>query len=454
MKKIISAILVMVCLLSCLTVCANATYDTIGNARNATIGTTYSGTLSKNNEHDYYKFTVSSSGRVDFTFTAYAKSTVYVDLYDSNKEHIDYFGIYPSDQLGYCFEKHTGYFTKGVFYLCIDSLGSSVRYGNYSISTSFTSANETFPETLSDNDNFVGSANAISANSKINGQLGYSDDVDFYSINIPSNAQITFSAVAYAESTVYVTIYDKNINEVEYFGIYPDDARGYCYCNEKLNLSSGKYYIAIESLGSDIRVGFYNFSVKLSYYVPKVSNIRCAARNTSAQKIAWNSVSGATGYRVQRSNNGGTSWSDYYYTNSNSFVFNYLTAGGKYKFRARAYKTISGKDYYGAWSSTLCSCCTPAKPKLKSVSSPKHTQIKTTWAKASGTKSGYQILYGRNSSFSSIAARKNVSASKSSYTGKNFTKGRTYYVKVRTYTTFNGKAYYSAWSAATKVKCK
>lgn len=224
------------------------------------------------------------------------------------------------------------------------------------------------------------------------------------------------------------------------------------YRTDFYNIKKGdRIVFAIESYNNAIGT---EYMLSLETYILKVSNIRCSARNTSAQKIAWNKVSGASGYQVQRSNNGGTSWSDYYYTNSNSFVFNYLTAGGKYKFRARAYKTISGKDYYGAWSSTLCSCCTPAKPTLKKVSSPKHTQIKTTWAKASGTKSGYQILYGRNSSFSSIAARKNVSASKSSYTGKNFTKGRTYYVKVRTYTNFGGKTYYSAWSSAKKVKCK
>lgn len=196
------------------------------------------------------------------------------------------------------------------------------------------------------------------------------------------------------------------------------------------------------------------YMMSLEPVVSKISGMKCTARNTTAQKIAWNKLAGSSGYLVQRSNNGGTAWSNYYTTTSTSYIFKDLTAGGKYKFRARAYKTVSGKKYYGAWSSTLCSCTTPAKPTLKSVSSPKHTQIKATWAKASGTKSGYQIVYGKNSSFTSIVAKKNVSASYSSYTGKNFTKGITYYVKVRTYTTFSGKAYYSAWSSAKKVKCK
>lgn len=454
MKKIISAILVIVCLISCLTVCANATYDTIGNARNATIGTTYSGTLSKNNEYDYYKFTVSSSGRVNFTFTAYAKSTVYVDLYDSNKEHIDYFGIYPSDQLGYCFEKHTGYFTKGVFYLCIDSLGSSVRYGNYSISTSFTSANETFSETINANDNVIGKSNNINLNTKVYGQLGYSDPIDYYSINIPTNGKLTFNAIAYAESTVYVSIYDEDINEVEYFGIYPEKKLGYCYCKKELNLSPGKYYVAIDSLNSSVRVGLYNFIINYNMTIPKPSGFKCTVRTTSSEKVAWNKVAGVTGYQVQCSD-GGTKWAQNKVTSGNSAVFSGLTAGGKYKFRVRAYKKIDGVNYFSAWSPTLNSCAKPATVTLKGVSSPKHTQIKTTWAKAGGVVSGYQIYYGKNASFTLLAAKKNVSGkSTTSYTGKNFTKGRTYYVKVRTYTVFNGVTYYGAWSATKKVKSK
>ena len=165
-------------------------------------------------------------------------------------------------------------------------------------------------------------------------------------------------------------------------------------------------------------------------------------------------MAGVTGYQVQCSD-GGTKWAQNKVTSGNSAVFSGLTAGGKYKFRVRAYKKIDGVNYFSAWSPTLNSCAKPATVTLKGVSSPKHTQIKTTWAKAGGVVSGYQIYYGKNASFTLLAAKKNVSGkSTTSYTGKNFTKGRTYYVKVRTYTVFNGVTYYGAWSATKKVKSK
>lgn len=223
---------------------------------------------------------------------------------------------------------------------------------------------------------------------------------------------------------------------------------------KSLKLSPGRYYVAIDSLKSSIRFGFYNFSVQYSLSLARPSDLKCTARSTSAQKVSWNKVAGVSGYQVQCSD-GGSKWAQTKNVTANSASFSGLTAGGKYKFRVRAYKVIDGTKYYSAWSSTLCSCAKPATVTIKGVSSPKHTQIKTAWAKAGGVVSGYQILYGKNASFSSVAAKKNVGGKSTvSYTGKNFTKGKTYYVKVRTYTVFNGVTYYGAWSAAKKVKCK
>ena len=165
-------------------------------------------------------------------------------------------------------------------------------------------------------------------------------------------------------------------------------------------------------------------------------------------------MAGVTGYQVQCSD-GGTKWAQNKVTSGNSAVFSGLTAGGKYKFRVRAYKRINGVNYFSVWSPTLNSCAKPATVTLKGVSSPKHTQIKTIWAKAGGVVTGYQIVYSRNKAFTNIAARKNVTGKSTvTYTGKNFTKGRTYYIAVRAYTVFAGQVYYGKYSAIKAVKCK
>ena len=220
------------------------------------------------------------------------------------------------------------------------------------------------------------------------------------------------------------------------------------------SLSKGIYYFLIQKNWYPVTTGNYNFKLILDVSVSKPSGFKCTARTTSSEKVAWNKVAGVTGYQVQCSD-GGTKWAQNKVTSGNSAVFSGLTAGGKYKFRVRAYKRINGVNYFSVWSPTLNSCAKPATVTLKGVSSPKHTQIKTIWAKAGGVVTGYQIVYSRNKAFTNIAARKNVTGKSTvTYTGKNFTKGRTYYIAVRAYTVFAGQVYYGKYLAIKAVKCK
>jgi len=94
-------------------------------------------------------------------------------------------------------------------------------------------------------------------------------------------------------------------------------------------------------------------------------------------------------------------------------------------------------------------------PKSTSVSSltALNNGFKVKWKAQKTQTSGYQIQYSKSSSFKS-STTKTVSTK---YTSKSYTglsDKKTYYVKIRTYKTVNGKKYYSAWSAVKKVKTK
>ncbi|WP_242841295.1 leucine-rich repeat protein [Ruminococcus sp. NK3A76] len=113
--------------------------------------------------------------------------------------------------------------------------------------------------------------------------------------------------------------------------------------------------------------------------------------------------------------------------------------------------TITGKGAYtGTAKSTFK--INPKKTTLKSVTSPKTKQLKATYSKVSGV-TGYQITYSTSSKFTK-ATTKSVNASGTSKTISKLTKGKTYYVKVRTYKTVNKVKYYSGWSAVKKIKVK
>lgn len=90
---------------------------------------------------------------------------------------------------------------------------------------------------------------------------------------------------------------------------------------------------------------------------------------------------------------------------------------------------------------------TPAKVKLTSLTALSGHKIKAKWNKCSTSATGYQIYWAKDKNFKKIVAKTTITGrSKVTYTGKNFTKGRKYYVRVRAYKKVSGKTYYSAWS--------
>ena len=119
----------------------------------------------------------------------------------------------------------------------------------------------------------------------------------------------------------------------------------------------------------------------------------------------------------------------------------------------KATVTIRGK---GSYTGTISKAfkINPKKTTLKSVKSPKTKQMKVTYTKVSGV-TGYEILYATNSKFTSGKKTVTVKNAKTvSKTISKLTKGKTYYVKVRTYKTVSGTKYYSGYSAAKKIKVK
>ena len=113
--------------------------------------------------------------------------------------------------------------------------------------------------------------------------------------------------------------------------------------------------------------------------------------------------------------------------------------------------TITGKGAYTGTAKATFKI-TPKKTTLKSVTSPKTKQLKATYSKVSGV-TGYQISYSTSSKFTK-ATTKTTNSTATSKTVSKLTKGKTYYVRVRTYKTVSGTKYYSGWSAVKKIKVK
>lgn len=97
----------------------------------------------------------------------------------------------------------------------------------------------------------------------------------------------------------------------------------------------------------------------------------------------------------------------------------------------------------------------PAQVKSVKVKKYGKKKIKVTWKKIKNVK-GYQVQYSTNKKFKK-AKTKTVTIKKAATTKKIITKlksKKTYYVRVRAYTTKAGKKLYGIWSAKKSVKVK
>ncbi|MGN0458958.1 MAG: fibronectin type III domain-containing protein [Eubacterium sp.] len=233
---------------------------------------------------------------------------------------------------------------------------------------------------------------------------------------------------------------------------YYDSGRGMYFISEDFSLPKGLYYLVAKYYYGE-HDGTYNFSLNFKADVTKPSTFKVSTRNTTSLKLSWSKVGGVSGYQLQQKS--GDTWKTKVTTTATSATLSKLTAGKSYSFRVRAYKTINGTKYYSSWK-TLTTCTKPAKVTLSKLTaySSGH-KIKASWKKVSGYASGYQIYWAKDKSFKKVVAKTTVSGqSKTSYTGKNFTKGKKYYVKVRAYKVVNGTKYYGSWSNVKSITCK
>lgn len=108
-------------------------------------------------------------------------------------------------------------------------------------------------------------------------------------------------------------------------------------------------------------------------------------------------------------------------------------------------------NYEGSISTTFV--IKPAKVSLSKPVNQKGRKIKLTWKKAAGI-SGYEILFAKNKTFKK--GKKTVTAKATAKTKviSGLKKKQTYYIKIRSYKTIQGKKVYGAWSGVKSVKIK
>lgn len=167
-------------------------------------------------------------------------------------------------------------------------------------------------------------------------------------------------------------------------------------------------------------------------------------------KVRWVKSKDAKGYYVYRKKDGvykkiatvknGTSYVDESVKNSTGTTFSYKVCA-----------------YYGKATSNMTGAKSQVRVAASSIRSL-NTKVKkaltVNWSKVSKCN-GYQIQYSKDKNFKKNVTTKTIkSGSKTSQKITKLSKGKKYYVRVRSYKVVKNKKYYSAWSSAKSATVK
>lgn len=244
-----------------------------------------------------------------------------------------------------------------------------------------------------------------------------------------SDSSFTFSSLSMGEK------YSFRVKTV--YEYYKDDY-------DEDGLPSGQHLETLYSDWSDI------VSIQLSYEAPNITSVKSSGAVQIT--LSWEAVPGAGGYRIYRS----TTENEGYHkikTITDADTLSYtdkkdLITGTTYYYKICTYNEDftypNGND-----SKVFSAIPMPSKLKL-SAKSAGYSSIQLNWKTETGI-TGY-ILYRSDSKDGTFKKIKTITdCETTTYTNKKLTTGKTYYYKVKAYTTVDDTKYKGSASSAAKA---
>ncbi len=255
-KKLLALLLIIMIVISSLNIVAFAAGDTMTNATSMNLGLTHSGSITDSSTSEFYKFTLTSSGKVEIKLTAYINALSFY-VYDSNGSEVwKSTGVWWNNTTQQLSFNENVDLTSGTYYFAIKQY--SGYKGSYNVKLSFSSANESYKEVLGGSNNSLATANLLSLDQTKNGQIASNDNKDIYKIILSSSGRVNFTFAGYFEAVSFY-LYDFEGNE-----IWRSTGNWWDSTAEKLNyiknfdFSSGVFYFAVSQYSG--YTGNYTFS--------------------------------------------------------------------------------------------------------------------------------------------------------------------------------------------------
>ena len=230
--------------------------NSIAKASAIGISGSYSGSIDELNQGNFYRLELPSSGELTIDTTGQLEF-IHYSVFDSDGnrlyEHLLMWNAAAKQsQLTISLDLN-----KGVYYFCAQELYG--RFGNYSFTTHFESAKESFEEHDNGTDNTRDKANDASCDQEYTGLMAINDAVDYYRFTVPKAGRITLSANWQIYSVTF-RLYDEAGTRIwdKWYVTQGSDGEGDAL--ETIDLLSGTYYMEVERYRD--KTGIYTFNLK------------------------------------------------------------------------------------------------------------------------------------------------------------------------------------------------
>ena len=261
MKKAASLILALIIISASLSFAVSAAGTSISNASAISFGKTYSGVMVKDGE-DYYKFTLSSSGRIKVSLSGNLWN-ISAYLYSADGSQLDKNSLGKDSNSDTLVWEESYDLVAGVYYLKFSELYSET--GNYSFSVSFDNAQESFSENQESKNNSFERSNEINFSKTYKGQIALNDESDYYKFTLSSSGRIKVSLSGNLWN-ISAYLYSADGSQLDKNSLGKDSNSDTLVWEESYDLVAGVYYLKFSELYSE--TGNYSFSVSKGSSTP------------------------------------------------------------------------------------------------------------------------------------------------------------------------------------------
>ena len=408
--------------------------DTFLTANKIVTDETYYGTLTSTSDTDHFKFTAPDDGYVEINFNSeyeeYDPGKGYlISLYDEKQKYIYSTSVYVGDEETFKTPrfgvvKNAGYFIK-------IAEATHLTKKTYNLNVNFIKSD--FRESGRGKD-FL-SADSVGLYDWYYGSTHNTSNADYYEFynNNEGSVPFDFGSVYedyYAGKGWIVSFYDEKHKYISSNSYVVGEKN---YNASLVSLPKGKVFIKVSSNTYLSTVDYY---FRLGVKSVKNAKVTAVGNKTYTGKaIKPSPAVKVDGVKLEKGTDYTISYSDNKQIGTAKIT---ITGKGKYK----GSKTVTFKII-------------PKKTKVTSLTSPKVKKLKVKYKKVAGV-TGYQIKYSTSKKYTKKTTGTVTvkGAGKLSKTIGKLKKGKTYYVKVRTYKTVKGTKYYSGYTAVKKVKIK